>query len=198
MTLLQGCLGWFKYAWIKINIKLFKNTMIFNQILSYLMIWNWYLIWPGDHKFLNSKIFAPNTQIHTPCSKNCTHTQVIHEKWWNSDKKYVFEGKSTSLSMEFMLTQLYITGENCLSPVPVFWDLAPVLTLFNVLVLLKQVSGCVYVLSRQHAGEFTLSLLHLGSKLKTQTISAIELDHQNLAQLKFQSLTIYKIIKFQK
>lgn len=100
--------------------------------------------------------------------------------------------------MEFMLTQLDITGENCLSPVPVFWDLAPVLTLFNVLVLLKQVSGCVYILSQQHAGEFTLSLLHLGSKLKTQTISAIELDHQNLAQLKFQSLTIYKIIKFQK
>lgn len=67
-------------------------------------------------------------------------------------------------------------------PVPVFWDSAPVLTLFDVLVLLKQVSGGVYVLSRQHAGEFTLSLLHLGSKLKIQTISAMELDHQNLAK----------------
>lgn len=70
-------------------------------------------------------------------------------------------------------------------PVPVFWDSAPVLTLFDVLVLLKQVSGGVYVLSRQHAGEFTLSLLHLGSKLKIQTISAMELDHQNLAKFKF-------------
>lgn len=59
MTLLQGCLGWFKYAWIKINTKLFKNTMIFNQILSYLMIWNWYLIWPGDHNFWIPKFLLP-------------------------------------------------------------------------------------------------------------------------------------------
>lgn len=197
MTLLQGCLGWFKYAWIKINTKLFKNTMIFNQILSYLMIWNWYLIWPGDHNFWIPKFLLPILKSILLAPK----IVLILKSYMKNGEiqiKSMYLKERVQVWAWSLCSHNWILLVRTLSPVPVFWDLAPVLTLFNVLVLLKQVSGCVYILSRQHAGEFTLSLLHLGSKLKTQTISAIELDHQNLAQLKFQSLTIYKIIKFQK
>lgn len=120
-------------------------------------------------------------------SKLYLYSNFINGKGWNSDKKYVFGTENKSLSMEFMLTKLY-NLQACILLVRPVWAcpcVLRVLTLFDVLVLLKQVSGGVYVLSRQHAGEFTLSLLHLGSKLKIQTISAMELDHQNLAKFKF-------------